>query len=171
MDSPTLRSRVIKLTHKSRKALRLYSSIARSGSEASELQLQQWREVNSDLLKHLTELLEQRNQRILAAGIVAVRDRFYAEWRSNESELHRRHKEITLVVEHSDFVRASNLSRKLIQLKARVEATQAAHHELQELIEQSRLKNPAIELANITPSPTTPTAKIIPLHANRRRAQ
>lgn len=59
MDRDTFRSRVVKLIQKSKKALRLYTSMSRLNTgEASELadkQLDEWKSVNQILIRTLTE--------------------------------------------------------------------------------------------------------------------
>lgn len=142
MEGETFRSRVARLIQRSRKALRLYSSIGRApadqGRELSELQLGQWKEVNAELARDLTTALERPNQRGLASEVAELRDRFYGEWRMAEAELHEQQRGLIAAAEHGDFIRATHLSQRLVVLKARVQATQAAHHELSELSDKSR---------------------------------
>jgi len=151
MENETLRSRIVLLVQKSRKALRLYSSMGRlSGSETSEfgeLQVAQWREVTSDLLRDLTAALDHPNARTLAGTVLSLRDRFYADWRRVEADLKVKQQELVAVAEHGDFIKAAHVSRNLVVLKAREQAAQAAHHELQDVVKKSRLAQPTIELS------------------------
>ncbi len=175
MQNETFRSRVVKLIQKSRKAVRLYTSVGRGAArhpEFTETQVQEWKEVNNELLRSLMEAVENPGSRKLVSDIFALRDRFYTEWRMAETELHNKHKDLIFVVENGDFVKAVNLGRRLIVLKARVQATQAVHHELQELIDQSHVAQPTIELSqeHIVGEDRQPAAangKVIPL---RRRS-
>ena len=182
MEDHTLRSRFDQLVQKSRKALRLYSSMARPSNprsiDFSDMQVREWRDVNQELLKQLMYAWDNPGSRNLVSSIFAMRDRFYNEWRNAEAELHRRHKDLILASENGDFVRAASLSLELVSAKAKVEANQAAHHELQELIDQSRLHQPAIELSSEhvveavgggMPEPRQ--AVVIPLHGIPRRAR
>lgn len=172
MEHETFRTRVAALIQKSRKAIRLYSSVGRGGnakqSEFTEAQVQEWKDVNVELLHSLGAAIESPGNRQLAANVFALRDRFYNEWRMAEAELHSKHKELLYVVENADFAKAAGLSRRLVVLKARVQATQAAHHELQDLIDQSRVAQPTIELSqeHIVKEERVPEvtiAKVIPL--------
>jgi hypothetical protein len=122
-----------------------------SGGEASEfaeLQVVQWREVNSDLLRELSSALDNPNTRALTGAVLGLRDRFYADWRRVESELRVKQHELVSVSEQGDFIKAAHLSRDLIVLKAREQAAQAAHHELQDVVKRSRLAQPTIELSS-----------------------
>lgn len=152
MENETLRSRVALLVQKSRKALRLYSTMGRVNgaepSEFAELQVGQWREVNADLLRELSAAVDNPNTRALTGAILALRDRFYGDWRRVESDLRVKQQELIAVSEHGDFIKAAHLSRELVVLKAREQAAQAAHHELQDVVKRSRLSHPTIELSN-----------------------
>ncbi|MGI6523740.1 MAG: hypothetical protein ACOX2O_00365 [Bdellovibrionota bacterium] len=176
MESETFQIRVSKLIQKCRKAVRLYSSVGRLAgvkqNEFSELQVAEWKDVNILLLQGLTSIMEVPGRKGLSADLFALRDRFYMLWRAAESDMHMQHKDLLAVVEGSDFIKAAKLSSQLISLKARVQATQAAHHELQDLLDKSHLVPPAIELSKeailseSVEEDTTSLAKVIPL---RRR--
>jgi len=159
MQGETFRGRVARLIQRSRKALRLYSSIGRTpfdqdrldqggreqSRELSELQLGQWKEINAELARELTAALERPNQRGLPAEVAALRDRFYGEWRMAEAELHEQQRGLIAAAEHGDFIRATHLGQRLVVLKARVQATQAAHHELSDLSDKSKLGSSTVE--------------------------
>jgi hypothetical protein len=151
MEEETFRSRLTGLLQKSRKALRLYSSVGRQPSpgrsELTELQADAWKNVNAELLKSLGSALENPNQKQAISAVFTLRDRFLAEYRSIEAELHAAQKELVVAAEHGDFVKATVLSRDLVSLKARVQATQAAQHELEAVIKQSRITCAPIELS------------------------
>ena len=91
--------------------------------------------------------MEQTNSRQLVREVFALREFFYTEWRTAEAQLHGERKDLIAAAEGSDFVRAANLSMRLVALKARVQACQAAQHEIRCVIEQSKVTQPAIELA------------------------
>jgi len=177
MDSETFRTRLAKLIQKSRKALRLYTSMGRISSgrnaEYTEMQVQEWKEINAELLKQLTSAMENLNHKRLVADVFVLRDRFYTEWRSTESGLHSSHKELIFAAENGDFIKASNLSRSLVALKARGQASQAAHHELQDVINRSNVSQPTIELSTRQVveeqlDPDLRQAKVIPIDRGRR---
>lgn len=134
---------------RSRKALRLYSSVERlpndNTSDLSELQISEWRRVNAELLKELGAALDQTTQKRMVNEVFGIRDQFYGEWKLSEADLHLKHRQLLECVENSDFIRASLLARELVALKARAQACQAAHHEVQELIHRSRVSQPALE--------------------------
>lgn len=187
MNEETFRSRLLKLVQKSRKALRLYSAMDRRKGELADAQVQQWRDVNADLLRSLSAVVEAPGNKGLAASVYAIRDRYYHEWRMSESELHRKHKDLVTSAEAGDFLKVANLGAELTRHKARVQALQAVHHELQEVISRSHVSQPHIELATIeledatdagadiaasqemaSPSPIQRQAKIIPLRQRAR---
>ena len=91
MESQTFRSRLAKLAHKSRKALRLYTSVGRiqnnEGSDLAEAQVEEWKKANAYLAQQLTSALDPANTKKLIADVFAIRDRFYNDWRSAESDL------------------------------------------------------------------------------------
>jgi hypothetical protein len=67
-------------------------------------------------------------------------------WRTSESELVQSQRELIACAERGDFIRAASLSINLVSLKARVQAGQAAHHELDMLIRRSKVIRPSAEL-------------------------
>ncbi|NDC36648.1 MAG: hypothetical protein EBZ48_01200 [Proteobacteria bacterium] len=149
MDGDTLRSRVAQLVQRTRKAVRLYSSAERltggerSGGEQAQftaLQLEQWQQINTELQRQLAAAIDHPNQKMLAGEVVIVRDRFYHEWRNVEAEVHVKQAELLSAAEKSDFVRCAVLGKALVVLKAREQAAQAAHHELQELVDKTRVE-------------------------------
>lgn len=186
MENLTFRSRLLKLVQKSRKAVRLYSGIEKNSAEVPQdyrdLQVQEWKSVTGDLLKQLTSCLENPNTRRLVSDVYTLRDRYYNEWRLVESELHVSQRDLVAASEGGDFTRAVSLAVRLVSLKARVQACQAAHHELNDVIQKSRVSEPAIELSfdkvvgddntaedsdESSPLLNNPTAKVIPLRQKR----
>ena len=151
MEYQTLRARIAKLVRKSRKALRLYTTMGRlnpaSSGEFADAQIAEWKNINSELLQQLSTVLEIRNTKKVVSELFTLRDRFYSDWRMSEAEMHSRQKSLLRSAEQGDFIKAAHLSRELVSLKARVQATQAAHHELQELVDQSKAAQPTIELS------------------------
>lgn len=171
MSDETFRSRLIKLLQKSRKALRLYTSMEKAtqkGSEFQDLKIQEWKAVNLDLVRTLTELVEEPDSKRITAQLFKLRDRCYSDWRLAEGDLHKEHRALLHASEASDFAKACSTSKNLISLQARVQALQAAHHEIQSVIDQSKLGKPVVDLAEedelfeVASAPQQ-TAKIIPL--------
>lgn len=142
MEDQTFRSRLTLLVQKSRKAVRLYNNVGSiselGGSELTGVQVLEWKNVNSELLRRLSLVVEISNHRRLVAEVFSVRDSFDQEWRSSEVELLRKQSELVSAAEHGDFIRCSALSSSLVVLKARMQAAQAAHHELDLLVKRSR---------------------------------
>ena len=139
---------------KSRRALRLYSSagsngFSRDGSsgELPAAQVAQWREVNGLLLRKLSEAAEAPNTKKIIYDVFALRSEFQTLWRTTESELVQSQRELIASAESGDFIRAAVLSTSLVSLKARLQAGQAAHHELDLLIKRSKVVRPAAELS------------------------
>ena len=92
MDRETFYEKLAKLMQKSRKALRLYSTMGRmqteGASELSEVQVREWRNVNSELLRQLSFVMERPNSRTMVSEVVGIRDFFHKSWRDAETELH-----------------------------------------------------------------------------------
>lgn len=155
MQSESFVSRVMALIQKSRRALRLYSSagsssISRGEGGAHELagvQVAEWREVNGLLLRRLTEAAEGASSKKIIYDVFALRNEFQNLWRTTESELVQSQKALIAASESGDFIRAATLASSLVSLKARLQAGQAAHHELDLLIKRSKVVRPAAELS------------------------
>lgn len=143
MEQQTFRSRLVELIQKSRKAMRLYSTIGKSGTrpggDFADYQAHEWREVNAELVRRLGAALETPDHRRLVANVCVLRDQLNSEFRSAEGEMRTRQRELIVAAEHSDFIRAGNLSRELVLLKARTQASQAAHHELEVVLKRSKV--------------------------------
>lgn len=184
MDNDTFKSRLMNLVSRSRKALRLYSNVGRihgdgPGNNYTELQTREWKSVTADLLKELTSALDHsKTIKDLAALVYSLRDRLNSQWRTLESDLHLRQKELVFSSENGDFIRASVLATELVVLKARMQAAQAAHHELHDVLKRSKMSQPTIELSHEavvaessaagqaapeTGSPDMIAAKVIPI--------
>ena len=154
MESETFRSRVVALIQKSRRALRLYSHAGGQGlsrvegltPELSANQVSEWRDVNSMLLKKLSESADSPSTKKLVYDVFALRNEFQTLWRTSESELVQQQTELIEASQRGDFIKASSLAVSLVSLKARVQAGQAAHHELDVLIRRSRVVRPAASL-------------------------
>ena len=150
MDSDTFRSRLLKLLQKSRQAYRLYESMGRApkgdAAEYTEMQANEWRNVNADLLKELSASLERPSQKEVVSRVFMLRERILAEFRMAEAEVNSRQKELVFAAEKGDFIRAALLSRRLAMMKARAQANQAAHHELDDVITQSHVSQQTILL-------------------------
>lgn len=170
MENETFRSRVANLVARSRKALRLYShapavygssaygssaygnrnnSKADNSNAFNDAQTSQWKDITADLLKDLSTAV-QKNQSVknLSATIFSIRDKFNSTWRAVESEMHLKHKELVAAAESGDFIKAATIGTNLVSLKARFQASQAAHHELEELIKSCHYAHDPIELTN-----------------------
>ena len=156
MDNQTFRSRLVELIQKSRKAMRLYTTMGRTlgmrGNEArgadsdtrganeyAELQAAEWRSVNAELVKKLSSFAESPNAKKLVSDVLHFRDHLHAEFRMAEAELKSKQRDLLFAAENSDFIKAALLSRDLVSLKARTQAAQAAHHELESVIRRSKI--------------------------------
>jgi hypothetical protein len=102
----------------------------------------EWRDINSTLLRKLSEAIDSPNTKKLIYDVFGLRNEFQSVWRASESELVQLQQELIRCAERGDFVRAATLSIQLITLKARVQAAQAAHHELDLLIRRSKVVRP-----------------------------
>lgn len=150
MESETFKTRVLALVQKSRRALRLYTAAASTpgikaevlSGELSAVQVQEWRNANTVLLTKLGEACERPNNKELVYEVFALRNEFQGLWRAAEAELVTGQRELIAASERGDFIRAASLAAKLSCLKARVQAGQAAHHELDTLIKRTRVSQP-----------------------------
>jgi hypothetical protein len=70
--------------------------------------------------------------------LFALRNRFQEQMRVSEADLVARQKELIGCSQQGDFIRAATLATQLVRLKARMQAEQAAHHELLGLLKRSR---------------------------------
>jgi len=176
MESMPFRSRLVQLMQRSRKALRLYSSVERlpgdNTSELAELQVSEWRRVNSELLKELNLAISHPNQKRMVSEVFGIRDQFYGEWKLAEAEMHQKQQLLLEASENGDFVRASVLARDLVTLKSRTQACQAAHHEVQEVIKKGRVSQPRVSDKEELDLPEKePTAEIRPTRQEIRVAK
>jgi len=141
MDSDTFRSRLVKLLQKSRKAARLYGGVSRQqegkNAEFSELQLKEWGEVNRGLERHLRAFAESPNKRETLRRAYLLRDHYYSQWRENETSARSAQSVLLEAAKNEDYIQCSVLSRELVVLRARYQACQAVHHELQGLLNKS----------------------------------
>jgi hypothetical protein len=154
MESESFVYRVMALIQKSRRALRLYSTAGGSSynrvegtlGELPSVQVAEWREVNGLLLRKLTEAAEAANTKKIIYDVFALRSEFQTLWRTTEAELVQSQRDLIACAESGDFIRAATLATNLVSLKARLQAGQAAHHELDLLIKRSKVVRPAAEL-------------------------
>ena len=172
MDNDTIRSRLTRLLQKSRKALRLYTTFGKipgnDVNELGEIQVREWKSANANLIRELTRVMANVNQRKLVAEICVLRDRFYQEWRELEADLHLKQRSLITSSENGDFIRASSLSRELVLVKAKVQSAQAVHHELHEVIKRSsaKLVSPPIELLDERALPEDQSSEAVPELSN-----
>ena len=151
MDRETFFQRLSLLVQKSRKAQRLYSNMGRVTSESSpysESQIEEWRSITAKILRQLLEIVDRPKSKTLVQDVAIVCDSFHQTWRSSETELHKAQRELISASERGDFVRAVSLAEQALVLKARVQATHAAYHELSDLLRYSKAPAMPIELTD-----------------------
>lgn len=150
MEDQTFRSRLVELMKKGRKATRIYSSIHKGIDPASrhiDSQTEQWREMNSELLRLLSVALDRTNNRKLAVDVQVMRDRFEQEWRRAADEMQSEQARLLTAAQNGDFIRSAVLAEKLVAVKARFQAAQAVHHEIVDVLKKSRIAEATIELS------------------------
>jgi len=108
-------------------------------SEFAELQASEWRTINAELVKRLSSYVESPNQKKLVSDVSSLRDQLYSDYRLAEAELRSKQRDLVFASENSDFIKSAVLSRDLVTLKARMQATQAAHHELDACMRRSKV--------------------------------
>jgi hypothetical protein len=139
MDGHTLRSRLLELMQRSRKAMRLYASVRQSqaldadGGELHELQAEQWRSVNEMLLRQLGMILDQPNSKQLISLLCSLQQSLQIEVRDGEQELRVKQRALVDAVQASDFVKCALVAKQLVACKARQQAENAACNELHEI--------------------------------------
>lgn len=139
MNAETTASKVNRLLQKSRQAFRIYSSMSKSAkaehNEFADMQAIEWRNINAELVRQLTHIVDKFAAKSLALQIARMRDSLLADYRRVEAELNAEHREIIACAQRADFIRVAQLSRILISKKAFVQAAQAASHELSLIID------------------------------------
>lgn len=171
VDGETLKSRLVGLLQKSRKAVRIYTtfdksadmkSADREGATYTALQLEQWQAINTDLQRQLGTILDRPHTRLLSNETVGIRDHFYGLWRSYEAELRTTQNDLGEAAARGDFVKAAVLAKSAVILKAREQAAEAAHHEIQIIVERFKLGG-ATWREQSTPNTTGTQSGSVPL--------
>lgn len=143
MNEETTVSKVSRLLQKSRQAFRIYSSMSKSAkaehNEYADMQAVEWRNINSELVRQLTHIVEKYSAKNIALQISRMRDILLSDYRRVESELNSEHREIISCTQRGDFIRVAQLARALISKKAFVQAAQAACHELSLIVDDSQI--------------------------------
>jgi hypothetical protein len=139
--------------------------------------VREWRQANAELLARLSAALQHRTLSLLVRDVFAARDHLQREFRNAERETHERQRELIAAAQAGDYLSAAGLAQALVPLKARTQAYQAAHHEIDALIHVSRVTPPPptscqepLSSARWGPtqtalfaSPEASTGKVIPL--------
>lgn len=112
----------------------------------SEVQAGEWRDVNAELTRKLSLLLSEANGRNLVRDVCLLRDRHLHDFEESQRELNRQQASLITASENGDYVRAATIAAELVSLKAKAQAAQAAHHELNSVIKASRVTEPPIRL-------------------------
>lgn len=143
MTSDSFRHKVADLTRKSRKAVKLYSNVAKKPSKCSEewvkdalgdIQIDEWKKINADLHRELCRILEFGSQRTLVASVFELRDVFYNNFRKRETDSRTLQRDLISCVESSQYSKVVALGYKLSALNAEIQALQAAYQELQNIL-------------------------------------
>jgi hypothetical protein len=171
MSDYTITSKVNRLLQKSRQAYRIYSAMTKTAkaehNEYSELQAVEWMNINAELVKQLSKVVEQHAVKGLTANIAKIRHSLSVDLSHAEHDLERDQNELLICAQRGDFIRSAQLSRSLISRKSFVQASQAAVHELQLItgtapLAQSEIKYSEIKYSEI--KYTEATKDIYDLH-------
>lgn len=142
MNQETTASKIHRLLQKSRQAFRIYSSMSKSAKAEqnafADMQAIEWKNINAELIRQLSHIVERYSGRHLSIQIARMRDQLLSDFRRVEAELNTEHREIISSAERGDFIRVAQLARGLISKKAFVQAAQAAGHELSLIIEDKQ---------------------------------
>lgn len=169
MEDATFRTRLVELMKKSRRAVRMYGTVVSHGEPVSrfaESQTEEWRNVNSELLRLLSAAIDQPSQRRLLSDVIAIRDRFEQDAHIADREINKMQERLVAASQVGDFVKAAVIACDLVQLKARSQAAQAAFTEVDDVLQRSKLSAPALELgahAAAQAESQQKLAKVIPL--------
>ena len=140
MEDHTLRSKLLALIQKSRKAVRLYNNVSNlsdlGGSAMTSTQVLEWKNINAELVKRLSTVLDIGNGRKLVAELFGIRDYFLNEFQSLDHDLAIKQKELITAAQIGDYVKCFAISSELVSQKARIQAAQAAHHELELILKR-----------------------------------
>lgn len=117
-------------------------------SPYSESQIEEWRSITGNILRQLSSVIERPNAKSLVQDVAIICENFHQTWRSSESELHKAQRDLISASERGDFVRAVTLAEQALVLKARVQATHAAYHELSDLLRYTKVTAHPIELTD-----------------------
>ncbi len=147
MSSESFLVRFLELMKKSKKAVKLYSSLEKAEAKTSLSskregyfrQVLEWREANRLLLEMLQSAHLSFQGRALVDKAYAIRDDFFSLYRETETEFHLKVDLLNQLVNKLQFVKAKNLSHELIQFKAKVEAYAAVCSELQDLLDHGKV--------------------------------
>lgn len=143
MSSESFRQKIADLTRKSRQAVKLYSNVAKKPAKCSEewikeglgdIQIDEWKKVNSDLHRELCRILEYGSQSSIVASVFELRDLFYTTWRKREADAALLQRELLASVEQGQFARVVSLGYKLAAMKAQMQALNAGYDELQSIL-------------------------------------
>jgi hypothetical protein len=120
------------------------------GAEYTELQAEEWKSVNAELLRQLGACLDQPNPRNILPGVMALNDRFRNNMRLLQTEVAELAQALLQAAVGHDFVKAAVASRKLVILRSRFQATQAAQNELEQTLRKAKVidDRAPIELSN-----------------------
>lgn len=149
MTADTFKSKLSKLINKSRKAIRLYSTVSSPRSRGKEkpyadIQLEQWRETNEDLLNNLMQIIKNTNMRKAINDILIIRNRYADMVGKLDFKIKHFHKELVSSSVSSDFVKAAKVSGDLVPLKAKYDAVKAVAQELDDLLSYTTIKTPIL---------------------------
>jgi len=106
--------------------------------EYSELQAAQWRFVNEELLRLLGAALDQPNPRMLLPEVLSILDKLISESEYLEEDIQESESNLLEMAKRSEFIRVAIIARKLVMLKARLQATSAAYSELEQVVGKVR---------------------------------
>ena len=147
MDRLTLRMSIASLLQRSRQALAMYTDLSKRNEErqSRDIQIEQWQLVNQEFVEALA-LIAPYSQNKLVTAAYLLRDRFNQTWRDKESRLALMRRDLMCLIEQADFMKVNVLSFEAAQLKANMQAYQAAFNELNAALKQSAAQRPVVLL-------------------------
>ena len=140
MTTDTFKTKLSKLINKSRKAVRLYSTVARPGLGKSnerpyaDIQLAEWRMTNEDLLGKLLTIIKNSNIRKAINDIAILKSQYTKTVNDLSLIINTKHRELIETTNIGDFVKIAKISYELIPLKAKLESKKAVLNELEDLV-------------------------------------
>lgn len=141
MNTDSFKVKLNKLIQKSRKAIRIYSSASSSSFSPrgeskpfADLQLQEWRNANEELLSFLIKTTNSINLRKVFKELEIYRNQLLRQLKAKKAELEEGDRRLSVYLDSHDYVNINMLSKSLVVIKTFVAAKEAVIIELNHVL-------------------------------------